>query len=391
MFLDTNAKPALGGRNVVTTNKASPAACQIVVEILAVMSEPGKDILIRSSLAPENAAAVWDGLNPVIVYDANFLEHAMALGANKWPAYAVLAHEMGHIAMGHIFWTGDDRRLEELQADFFAGGKLADLKATLHEAKSAVIAYVREEIATGSPSRAERLDSIEDGWMKAWFRQNSEIIKSRDKPMLIVYVVAVPLNSATAIPTDGSRMRSLLTKSLWQQLGERLTISVHVFNDEKTTSSEGEFTAENEINQQAVVQKPSATLSGMTNSNDLASEILIKEGMDYFLPVELVEGALGSWYVRWRIDSLVNNEGEDVENTTNGTKRDYPITKMFENNLAPKEAELATIIDRIVKDIKEISSVFVKKDIVFVSCIYPDDSDNKMQAQFQKSSVLVGL
>ena len=138
---------------------------------------------------------------------------------------------------------------------------------------------------------------------------------------------------------------------------------MHVFNDEKTTSSEGEFTAENEINQQTVVQKPFATLSGMTNSNDLASEILIKEGVDYFLPVELVEGALGSWYVRWRIDSLVNNEGEGVENTTNGTKGDYPITKMFENNLASKEAELATIIDEIVKDIKEISSVLVNKDI----------------------------
>lgn len=132
-------------------------------EILAV-SGLVNTFKIEETMEVLNAAAYledqerWIGFNPLWVRQFRDLPTN-----DRWPLYAVVAHEIGHHLLGHTIVRGGSRPATELQADEFAGFALHALGANLAQAQ----ALWQDFGATGSathPARGLRLAAVEKGW-----------------------------------------------------------------------------------------------------------------------------------------------------------------------------------------------------------------------------------
>ena len=106
-----------------------------------------------------------------IIYDEVFM-NSLSTGDNYWGNMAILAHEVGHHINGHTL-AGDlsqyESRLEELEADEFAGFVLSKLGAKLDEVKSVFseISFDGDDTYSSHPNRSRRLNAIEKGFEKA--------------------------------------------------------------------------------------------------------------------------------------------------------------------------------------------------------------------------------
>ena len=106
-----------------------------------------------------------------IIYDEVFM-NSLSTGDNYWGNMAILAHEVGHHINGHTL-AGDlsqyESRLEELEADEFAGFVLSKLGAKLDEVKSVFseISFDGDDTYSSHPNRSRRLNAVEKGFEKA--------------------------------------------------------------------------------------------------------------------------------------------------------------------------------------------------------------------------------
>lgn len=86
---------------------------------------------------------------------------------SNWAAYAIVAHEMAHIALNHFgklsTSAGSHKRIE-LEADEWAGTVLAKLGASLAEATVISLALPAGAAGADYPSSEERRVAIAKGW-----------------------------------------------------------------------------------------------------------------------------------------------------------------------------------------------------------------------------------
>ncbi len=138
----------------------------IVREILSAAGVEGKDIevkIVNDSSA--NAYTFLDPVNhnPVVAINKAFLEDMNRNLNINWGSVFVLAHEIGHVVLGHLH-SGPDKDLAalksmELAADRFSGSIMCRLGASLSDVTGALtnVPDVPDGVWSRQNSRADRL------------------------------------------------------------------------------------------------------------------------------------------------------------------------------------------------------------------------------------------
>lgn len=114
-----------------------------------------------------------DGLKArYILYDSDFFNRFNSTTSNDWPALSILAHEIGHHLNGHALNNLGSNHKFELEADEFSGFVLGKMGARLDQAQSAISALRYTKATSTHPAKADRLISIEKGWIRAGNNQS---------------------------------------------------------------------------------------------------------------------------------------------------------------------------------------------------------------------------
>ena len=87
--------------------------------------------------------------------------------STSWDAYSIMAHEIGHHLAGHTLKSGGSRPPTELEADYFSGGVLARMGATLNQSIAATSRLASPTGSSTHPARDKRIDAITKGWRQA--------------------------------------------------------------------------------------------------------------------------------------------------------------------------------------------------------------------------------
>jgi len=139
-----------------------PPMVEIMSEIISAIGIKQDFILKEANVL--NLQATMLHRKKVILYNPEFMNTINHLTKDKWPAYALLAHEIGHHIKGHTAGRKGSRPAFELEADEFAGAVLYKLGASLEESQEVMLYIAKTEGSRDYPNRAARMDAIERGW-----------------------------------------------------------------------------------------------------------------------------------------------------------------------------------------------------------------------------------
>lgn len=145
---------------------STKAASDVLKDIVAYVGLSAERIDLRASDVT-NAVAYLDPLSRrrLILYNEDFVRRLQSDSQSMWVPRAILAHELAHHLNNHLeISTPDRRRIEELEADRFAGHVLFKMGADL-KAVTAVFAVLRE--GGTYPSRSARTAAATNGWWVA--------------------------------------------------------------------------------------------------------------------------------------------------------------------------------------------------------------------------------
>jgi len=121
------------------------------------------------------AAVVKQAGRVVLIYDSEKLESFNPEETNNWTVPAILAHELGHVVLGHMddtlrcFTSDSDSngcvtyQKMELDADRYAGFVLRRLGASLEQTKQA-LAFLPQTDSITHPGRKKGIQAIAEGW-----------------------------------------------------------------------------------------------------------------------------------------------------------------------------------------------------------------------------------
>ncbi len=98
----------------------------------------------------------------IIVYDPQWLKD-VSNNKSDWFGKMVMAHEIGHHLNGHSLNNGVSTHERELEADFFAGARMADLGATFADVEKAASVFA-ENSSSSHPGRNERTEQLLAGF-----------------------------------------------------------------------------------------------------------------------------------------------------------------------------------------------------------------------------------
>lgn len=167
-------------------DEPSREANQIVEKIMRANVLP-QNFIIKAANC-KNALATTEGSNRYILYSTNFLENFKKEANSQWAAYCVLAHEIGHHLSNHNLSESENskRKVQELQADKYAGGVLFRLGATLDQAQAGIRSFSLESETTTHPNKNARLEAVAQGWKQAQETQGTTaqppVVAQKDKP-----------------------------------------------------------------------------------------------------------------------------------------------------------------------------------------------------------------
>lgn len=101
-----------------------------------------------------------------IAYRAEWLLRLHNDTRNKWAVYAVIAHEIGHYALGHDRNSVGSNHKIELEADEYAGEVLAKMNVSLEDAQAAFRSRLMNPTDETHPPINQRLMAVKKGWEK---------------------------------------------------------------------------------------------------------------------------------------------------------------------------------------------------------------------------------
>ncbi len=161
-----------------SSNKEAQDALKKITSTVAMSNS----IILSACDEINNALAITIDGDRYIFYDKNFMK-IISENTNAWSNLVILAHEVGHHINNHTrdLYLNDkpsdkstlqqfeDSKLDELEADYFAGFVLGKLGASLNEAKEGIslISSDDENRYSTHPSKSRRIAKIEEGWRKA--------------------------------------------------------------------------------------------------------------------------------------------------------------------------------------------------------------------------------
>jgi hypothetical protein len=134
-----------------------------------------KNFTLQSCDEINNALAITYNGNRYILYDKKFMQ-LIAKYSNNWSSMFILAHEVGHHINGHTRDAAltevlnetslEKQRLEELEADKFAGFVLAKLGANLKQSLSAInlISPNGDDRYSTHPNKEKRIEAVRVGY-----------------------------------------------------------------------------------------------------------------------------------------------------------------------------------------------------------------------------------
>lgn len=132
-----------------------------------------ENFLIQEQNGINNAYATIIRNKRYIIYDNDFLENLDSYANTKWASISVLAHEMGHHYRNHVVDRQGSTPPKELEADYFSGYVMAKLGATANEAMAGMEKIASPRASATHPAKADRLNSILQGWNYAHGLSNS--------------------------------------------------------------------------------------------------------------------------------------------------------------------------------------------------------------------------
>lgn len=143
----------------------------LIDEVMAVTGLPRNFEVIAGGVP--NAAALIVGEKRVIAYNQTFLYNVEKAIESKWPAYSIMAHEVGHHLAGHTLTNIGSRPSTELEADKFSGFVMQRLGASLKEAQKVMELLGSDNESATHPARHNRLAAIASGWLEECERDST--------------------------------------------------------------------------------------------------------------------------------------------------------------------------------------------------------------------------
>ena len=150
---------------------SAPALLQEIVKVIGMTP----NVELREEVGFSGVAAVVskDG-HAVLIYDKSKVSAFDRNSTNGWSVPAILAHEVGHVVLGHLDRTlcftdpssvpiCRSARDRELEADQFAGKVLRQLGSSLEQTQRAFI-FLPDQSTETHPGRKERIDALLKGW-----------------------------------------------------------------------------------------------------------------------------------------------------------------------------------------------------------------------------------
>ncbi len=122
-------------------------------------------VIVRANV--ETVMAGMANGKRVLYYNPVFLKSVHDNVDPDWSVRSILAHEMGHHFLGHLFVTDRNFRMRELEADSFSGFVLYRLGATLPQALITMRTLAPVQETPTHPNKVMRLAAIEQGWRSA--------------------------------------------------------------------------------------------------------------------------------------------------------------------------------------------------------------------------------
>ncbi len=102
-----------------------------------------------------------------IIYDNDFLESLDEYAATKWASISVMAHEVAHHKLNHVFSGKGSTVPTEIEADDFSGYVMNKLGATLAQSVAAIKTISTDQASSTHPAKKDRVDAITKGWNRA--------------------------------------------------------------------------------------------------------------------------------------------------------------------------------------------------------------------------------
>jgi hypothetical protein len=147
---------------------------QYVNRVVSSMGLPANFLIGKAEI--DNALALIDGDERVILYDSTFLSSVATITGSDWSALSIIGHEIGHHLAGHTLSDVGSRPDLELEADRFSGFVLHHMGARIEDATKAV-EYLADTIDSDThPARGRRVLAIKNGFLEA-----EQALKDGDK------------------------------------------------------------------------------------------------------------------------------------------------------------------------------------------------------------------
>ncbi|MCB0640459.1 MAG: hypothetical protein KDC44_02420 [Phaeodactylibacter sp.] len=179
----------------IFTQTAEPVVRELIIEILQTMEVSGATFDIEVADVPTVLAYTKDNVQKLL-YNPGFLVGIRTLEGYDWYRLGHLGHAIGHLYYRHDLGIGENRQVQELEADAFNGNMLAKLGATKEQALSVLDQYDLETATDYYPAKADRIAAFLAGWEAYQLKKSRAAAMSEAEAPTTPTIMAVPKGPA---------------------------------------------------------------------------------------------------------------------------------------------------------------------------------------------------